>query len=182
MAEITSTLCPKLVFWTRFPICWPYVNLGPKGMDLLGFFNYLFVSESCCIVATWLPSPDCSGEYTVDEKQKSREDPQALAVVSLKIAPYWARGGNVEGCWDRGLIFHWDYHCPVAIAEEHESFPRWSFPHDLCKQKDGGGRWRKEWDNELWSNKRLRGWERERAHEIVSPTTLPWNSQMFLFL
>lgn len=56
--------------------------------DLLGFFNDLLVSESCCIVATWLPCPDCPRECTVDEKQNSRKDPQALAVMSLEIAPY----------------------------------------------------------------------------------------------
>ena len=60
-------------------------ELGAKGTDCLGIFNYLLVSETLCIVATWLPSPDGSRERTVDEKQKPRKDSQPLLWLGWKL-------------------------------------------------------------------------------------------------
>lgn len=87
MTEIIPT---KLVFRTRSLMCWPYVSSGPKGINLLGFLNYLLVSETslhCCYLA---PIPRLFAGMHNRSEAEIKDRPQALAVASLEIAPYWA--------------------------------------------------------------------------------------------
>ena len=150
VTEITSTPCPKLVFWTGSLMCWPYVNLGPKGMDSLGFFNYLLVSESCCVAATWLPTPDCSKEFTIDEKQKSRKDPQALAVASLENTPYEPEEEMLKGAGpgEGGMIFQATHFIETIIVQrpfqKNTNHSPDDVSHRTCVSKrlvvGGGGR------------------------------------------
>lgn len=114
-------------------------------MDCLGIFNYLLVSETRCIVATWLPSPDGSRECTVDEKQKPREDPQPslrLGWKLLRLEPEEGMRGRV------GLSVPAGHSAEMITVEQ--PFPKQrmpptpttgSFPQDLCEQKDGAGMW-----------------------------------------
>lgn len=65
------------------------MNLGPKGTDCLGIFNYLW-SQRLAALLLQATAPDGSRERTGDEKQKPGRVP-ALALAGLEIAPLGAQ-------------------------------------------------------------------------------------------
>ena len=146
-------------------------------------FSMIFWSQKLAALFLYLtPIPRWFREKCNRWEAEIKGRSQTLA--RLEITLYWAREGNVPGGWawivPAGRFLRWSP--SSGRSQSARSSPHRKFPTGRVWAKGWWWEVGEEWDNELWSNKRLRGWERERAREVASPTSPPWNSQMFSFL